>query len=153
MAMLTPTVLTTLNCKYLSCVYWTQPLPNRTLKFLEHLPDRIFMDLREILGFFPKSKVFLSTVPKVTWWSQPQENSELFPGHNFNVTVHNSMGGNFKPETAEIHSGGKGMKNPTQIFEPNSLKNLLQDLFRVTLWSITSSIIELELSLFHNNYA
>lgn len=23
-----------------------------------------------------------------------QENSELFPGHNFNVTVHNSMGGN-----------------------------------------------------------
>ena len=122
-------------------------------KFLDHIPARIFMDLREILGFFPKSKVFPLIVPKVTWWSQPQENSELFPGHNFSVTVHNSTGRNFKPETAKMHSGGKAMKNPTQIFEPSSLKNLLQDPYSATLRSITSSIIELELSLFHFNYA
>ena len=121
---------------HLSHIYWKW-LSKRS-QFLDHLPARNCMYIRENWCFLPKSNVLPLPGHKETWQSQHQENSKFSAGHNVNVIAHTCIGRNFKPQT-QFSWILIEKKNPTQIFEHNSIKTLFSTPF--VLHSLVHHII------------
>lgn len=127
--MITPTLLTTLFSA-IGHIFTEIATSDKSLNSQTNFLPDIQYTQGKFQVFCPDHKCFLHQnikQPGKENLSAP-ENSIFSPNHNFNITTH-TIGKKFGVLDSSIAFWWKGMKNPTQIFEHNSLKTFCRTPF------------------------